>query len=240
MAFLAANPQLMYFVNDGGIYRSMNGGASDGTCNASNANSWQDLNGSIGSMTEFIWFSHHLTDSSVILGGTQDNGSPALNNGAWKSVNTGDGGYSEIDPTNPSIWYTSNFFLSIQRCTSGVSCDTPAFADAIDNRKAGGDNSSFYPPYLLDPRDSHKIIAGTCRVWRGAADGNGWPGANVLSFNFDEGSNTLCSTSDTMISALGAGGPAAPSGASSVIYAGRSDGRIYVTVDHYKTFVPVP
>ena len=110
-----------------------------------------------------------------------------------------------------------------------MSCNTPAFADAIDNRKAGGDNSSFYPPYLLDPRDSHKIIAGTCRVWRGAADGSGWPGANVLSFNFDEGANTLCSTSDTMISALGAGGPAAPSGASSVIYVGRADGRIYVS-----------
>lgn len=229
MAFLATNPQLMYFVNDGGIYRSSNGAAVDGTCNAANAGSWQNLNGSMGAMTEFISLAQDPVDSSIVLGGTQDNGSPALHAGNWSSVNTGDGGYSEIDPTDRNIWYTSNFFLSVQRCTLGTNCDAPTFTDVISNQKAAGDNSSFYPPYMLDPRDSHKIIAGTCRVWRGAADGSGWPGANALSLNWSENSNAPCSAGDTMISALAAGGPPAPSGASSVIYAGRADGTIYVS-----------
>lgn len=229
MAFLGANPQLMYFVNDGGVYRSNNGAATDGTCNAGNANSWQNLNGSMGAMTEFISLSQDPVDSSIVLGGTQDNGSPAFHAGSWSSVNTGDGGYSEIDPTDRNLWYTSNFFLSVQRCTLGTNCDTPTFADVINNQKAAGDNSSFYPPYMLDPRDSHKIIAGTCRVWRGAADGSGWPGTNALSLNWSENSGAACSTGDTMISALAAGGPPAPSGASSVIYAGRADGSIYVS-----------
>src|SRR5947209_7710971 len=229
MAFLAANPQLMYFVNDGGIYRSTNGVAVDGTCNAGNANSWQNLNGSMGAMTEFISLAQDPVDSSIVLGGTQDNGSPAFNAGSWSSVNTGDGGYSEIDPTDRNIWYTSNFFLSVQRCTLGTNCDTPTFTDVITNQKAAGDNSSFYPPYMLDPRDSHKIIAGTCRVWRGSADGSGWPGANALSLNWSENSNAPCSAGDTMISALASGGPAAPSGASSGIYAARSDGSLYVS-----------
>ena len=232
MAYVAANPQIMYFVTDGGVYRSLSGAAADGTCNAGNANAWQNLNGTLGSMGEFIWFSHDPNNEATVLGGTQDNGSPALINGQWAAVNSGDGGYNDIDPSDGSIWYTSNFFLSVQRCTAGAGCDTPAFTDAVTNQKAAGDNSSFYPPYMLDPRDSHKLIAGTCRVWRGAADGSGWPGANnanALSFKLDSGTNALCSTADVMISALAAGGPPAASGASSVIYAGRDDGRIFVS-----------
>lgn len=232
MAFALASPQLMYFVNDGGVYRSSNGAASDGTCAAANANSWQNLNSTLGSMGEFVWFSHDVNDQSIVLGGTQDNGSPAWSNGAWGAVNSGDGGYNDIDPSNASIWYTSNFFLSVQRCTAGVNCDTPSFAKVVDNQKAGGDDSAFYAPYMLDPRDPRKLIAGTCRVWRGAADGSGWPGtgnANALSFNFDANSNTQCSSLDTMISALAAGGPATPSGASSVIYAGRTNGSLFVS-----------
>jgi photosystem II stability/assembly factor-like uncharacterized protein len=232
MAFHAANPQLLYFVNDGGVYRSSNGAASDGTCSANNANSWQNLNSTLGSMGEFVWFSHDVNDENIVLGGTQDNGSPAWTDGAWGAVNSGDGGYNEIDPSNSSVWYTSNFFLSIQRCSAGASCDTPAFATVIDNQKAAGDASSFYAPYMLDPRDPRKMIAATCRVWRGAADGTGWPGtnnSNALSFNLDAASDSQCSSLNTMISALAAGGPATLSGASSVIYAGRENGTIFVS-----------
>jgi hypothetical protein len=235
MTWLAANPRIMYFANDGGVYSSLNGAAVDGACNPANSNSWQNLNANLGSMTEFVWLSQDVADPGTLLGGTQDNGSPALSSGSWAAVNTGDGGYNEINPADSSVWYTSNFYLSIQRCASGTNCSAAQFVKTISNQSAEDDNSAFYPPFMLDPLDPQKMIVGTCRVWRGPADGSAWPGAadaNALSFNFNAGNSQFCapdSSSMSFLSALAAGGRPAPSGASSVIYAGRADGHIFVS-----------
>ena len=72
---------LMYFANDGGIYRALNGfsGLNTGAC--SGTNQFDDLNQNLGSMTQFVSFSQHPTDPNTLLGGTQDNGSPATSSG---------------------------------------------------------------------------------------------------------------------------------------------------------------
>ncbi|MGH9565489.1 MAG: WD40/YVTN/BNR-like repeat-containing protein, partial [Candidatus Angelobacter sp.] len=211
MAFLAANPRVMYFANDGGVYRSTNGVASDGSCSAANAASWQNLNAGLGPLSEFIWMSHDATDPGLLLGGTQDNGSPTSGGAGWTSVNDGDGGFSDIDPRGNGIWYTAGTGVSVHRCTRGAQCTARDFVPVIDNcdgpscqNNVAGDSSSFYTPYMLDPLDASKVIVGTCRVWRGPADGSGWPGANssyALSFNLDTNSNTPCAANH-MISAL--------------------------------------
>ena len=93
---------LMYFANDGGIYRALDGfgGLTTGSC--SGTNQFDDLNQNLGSMTQFVSFSQHPTDPNTLLGGAQDNGSPATNqattNSAWVNVLGGDGGYNAIDP----------------------------------------------------------------------------------------------------------------------------------------------
>ena len=50
-------PTLMYFANDGGIYRALNGftGLTTGSC--SGTNQFDDLNQNLGSMTQFVSFS---------------------------------------------------------------------------------------------------------------------------------------------------------------------------------------
>jgi len=239
MAYLSSNPKLMAFVNDGGIYRSMNGASSDGSCNPANSGSWQNLNARLGPMSEFIWASQDAFNASVLLGGTQDNGSPAGNGAGWTSVNAGDGGFNDIDPRGNGVWYTANSGVSIQRCTNGAACGGKDFIQVIDNcsgagchNNIGGDSSSFYTPYMLDPLDASQIIIGTCRVWRGPSDGSGWPGPGdgyALSFNLDTGTSAACAANHT-ISALAAGGPPSPSGAASVLYAARNDGRIFVSI----------
>ena len=52
---------LMYFANDGGIYRALNGftGLTTGSC--SGTNQFDDLNQNLGSMTQFVSFSQHPT-----------------------------------------------------------------------------------------------------------------------------------------------------------------------------------
>ncbi|MGA8765052.1 MAG: hypothetical protein WB562_19445, partial [Candidatus Sulfotelmatobacter sp.] len=85
-----AAADLMYFANDGGIYRALNGfsGLTTGSCSGTNA--FDDLNQNLGSMTQFVSFSQHPSDPKTLLGGTQDNGSPATDQAAastsWVNV----------------------------------------------------------------------------------------------------------------------------------------------------------
>src|ERR1700674_6088903 len=62
---------LMYFANDGGIYRSLNGftGLTTGAC--SGTNQFDDLNQNLGSMAQFVSFSQHPTNADLLFGGTQ-------------------------------------------------------------------------------------------------------------------------------------------------------------------------
>lgn len=101
----------MYFANDGGIYRALDGftGLKWGACMGTNQ--VDSLNQKIGSLTQFVAFSQHPTDPKILLGGTQDNGSPATASAtvstAWLNVNNGDGGYNVIDPFAQQLVYTA-------------------------------------------------------------------------------------------------------------------------------------
>ena len=50
---------LMYFANDGGIYRALDGFAGLNTGSCSGTNQFDDLNQNLGSMTQFVSFSQH-------------------------------------------------------------------------------------------------------------------------------------------------------------------------------------
>jgi hypothetical protein len=53
---------LLYFANDGGIYRALDGfgGLNTGSC--SGTNQFDDLNQNLGPMTQFVSFSQHPSD----------------------------------------------------------------------------------------------------------------------------------------------------------------------------------
>ena len=224
---------LIYFGHDGGVSRAFDGyQLRSGSCAV--ANPFDNLNASLGSLTQFMWFSQHPTDSSTVMGGTQDNGSPATSSGmnqAWVTVNFGDGGFNDINPNNPVDWFTANTGVSIQRCLSGINCRAPDFQNhtVVQESTLGGDQGSFYTPYMLDPQAHTRMIVGTCRVWRGSSDGTGF---SARSFNFDTGTNAACTGGeDNMISALATGGVPATTGGSAVIYAGTSAGNVFVSTN---------
>ncbi|HVZ16505.1 MAG TPA: hypothetical protein VG897_05275, partial [Terriglobales bacterium] len=239
---LAANPNIVYFGNDGGIFRTLTSlypMSVPSTCLSTPPSEpffpFENLNGTMGSMTQFVWFQQHPTNQFTMLGGTQDNGSPAIdsndsgNNGlTWRSVLAGDGGYTEINPENPGEWFAENTRVSIQRCAAGAQCTDSQFVPVISSATVGADDAAFYMPYMLDPQKSTQIILGTCRVWRVPSDGVN-PPSNALSQTFD-GSMVCSSDSPSMVSALAAGGPKNAQG-SAVIYAGTADGQIYVTTN---------
>lgn len=216
---------LMYFANDGGIYRALDGfgGLNTGSC--SGTNQFDDLNQTLGSMTQFVSFSQHPTDPNTLLGGTQDNGSPATNlattNLGWSNVLGGDGGFNAIDPLTPTNFYASNpdnppGGLGIQLCSSGVNCVERGFNFVATSGTVGGDDGDFYFPYILDMQSPAALLVGTCRIWRGPRTGGSY---TVLSPNFDSLGSGTCSGSEiNLVSAIAAGGPTDANG-SQVIYA---------------------
>lgn len=216
---------LLYFANDGGLYRTLDGvlGINTGSCSGTNA--FDDLNQNLGSMTQFVSFSEHPSDANTLLGGAQDNGSPATNqatsNSAWGNVLGGDGAFTAIDPNASSDFYASNpdippGGLVIQFCPNGVDCTDSAFTPAVTSDDLAGDDGAFDFPYILDWQSSSALLVGTCRIWRGPRNGGSY---TDLSPNFDMLGSGTCSGSEVnQVRAIAAGGPTDTNG-STVVYA---------------------
>ena len=218
--------ELLYFANDGGIYRALDGysGLSSGTC--SGTNQFDDLNQNLESMTQFVSFLQHPGDPNILLGGTQDNGSPATNqatmNPSWTNVLGGDGGYNAIDPIAGSNFYASNpdfppEGLGIQLCTNGVYCNNSSFSFVVTSSGWDGDDGAFYFPFILDPGSSSAMLVGTCRVWRGPRTGGMF---TALSPNFDTMGAATCTGGEVnQVRAIAAAGTNSDGNGSPAVYA---------------------
>jgi hypothetical protein len=239
--FLVANgTALMYFANDGGIYRALDGytGLTTGTCGL--MNQFDSLNQTLGPLTQFISISQSSTDANLIFGGTQDNGAPATafsqSGGAWVNVNAGDNGFTTINPANENEWFIAAppdavSGVNIFRCENGIDCHSLDFQNdqVADSNALGGDTGAFCLPFLLDPQNSAELILGSCRIWRGATIGGSF---SLLSPDFETGGSGACTGSEiNLVRSIAAGGLKDSNGFSQVIYAGTNgEGPLIPTV----------
>jgi hypothetical protein len=223
-----ASDDVLYFANDGGIYRALNGytDLTTGACGSSDQ--FDSLNQTLGSMTQFISLSQSSSDPSVILGGAGDDGDPASTaaegNSSWINVNAGDGGYTAISPANEEEWFVSTppdsvSGVNIFNCAKGIDCHTDDFVNnqVVSSATVGGDTGAFYPLYMFDPQNPDELLVGTCRIWRGPSAGGGFA---LLSNDFESGGTAICSGSETNLVRSMAVGGAILNGLSNVIYAG--------------------
>ncbi|MGH9643246.1 MAG: hypothetical protein ACRD3Q_12575, partial [Terriglobales bacterium] len=231
--FVHGKPALIYFGNDGGVYRTLNGFATTTkSCGGVNPQPWvqfDNLSGTMGSMLQFVWFSQNPSDNSTLIGGTQDNGSMAKSSSSpaspygfgysWQTINNGDGGFNDVNPANPKEWFTStpegNGHVDIEQCinSSGISCTTNGFSQIVSQSTLGGDTAPFYMPFMLDPQAANHLLAGTCRLWRidRGTSATTWPSTSQLTYNLDNfsvaGTSACSSTSLNQVTAIAAGGP---------------------------------
>jgi photosystem II stability/assembly factor-like uncharacterized protein len=149
----------VYACNDGGLFRSHDGG-----------DSWESLNPGLG-ITEFEYLAQLESDPAWILGGTQDNGS--LAHGAlrrWDQVALGDGGdCASVDRAGASICYHSYYDMPVERAaaTGDQAFDWTDVSPPVPDGYA----ALFYPP--LEARGSVVAKAGAT-LWVSDDEGAHW------------------------------------------------------------------
>ncbi len=156
--------------NDGGVYRSVYIPGVINSLASMNANLYN---------TQFYHMSVHPTNyANYIMGGTQDNASPAskANMNAWKNLYAGDGAWSDYQPSNPAIHVTSSQRASIWRYT------TDGDLTADDIHPTGGFSSANFIAPLIYAGSSTLLVGAnsTAMRWTG---GNSWASSTGFGSN---------------------------------------------------------
>ena len=213
----------MFFGNDGGLWRTTNGiNQPSPACSADDAGSFDNLNSGIGSLAEITSFAQDPNDTNVMLAGLGANGTAAQSlagQTTWPQVQDGYGASTAIDPVYPENWYTtSSSGVAVERCNLGVACKPSDFGPpVISESTVGGDGRTMPVPavFTLDSVDPSQILVGTCRVWRGPANGSSWSASNAISGMLDKLTAPLCN-GNAIIRSLAS----TPTPSGELIYAG--------------------
>ncbi len=110
-------------------------------------------------------------DSTLVQGGTQDNGTwqSTATKGLYRNTIFGDGGQSGFDVVNPKFRFHTYYGASPDvNFSSGATFDWNWIGDPID-----GTGEEFYVPIISDPSVSGTMFVGTATVYRTKTHGMG-------------------------------------------------------------------
>lgn len=160
----------VYCGSDGGIFVSSDGG-----------NNWTDKSAGL-QITQFYKLSTSQTNSSLVLGGTQDNGTNLYSgSNNWTHVVGADGMECIINPVNSNVMYAAIQFGSIRKSTNGGN----SFSGIL-NPDQVNDTGAWVTPYVLDPNNPNHIYVGYTELYKSTNGGNTF--SQVSNLN---NSNTL-------------------------------------------------
>jgi photosystem II stability/assembly factor-like uncharacterized protein len=155
------DPNKLYCLTDGGLYRSNDFGETYYSCNGGYVTS-QFYGGFVNSYQDSVW----------CLGGMQDNRS-AFYQGtvAWYKTFVGDGLWCGVNSANHNTCYTEYTYGSLYRSNNGGA----SFSTQIPPPGAGNENSyCFATPFIVCRSNPNVLyIAGT-NVYRSNSGGGGW------------------------------------------------------------------
>ncbi len=210
-------PGTVYFANDGGLYRTADGGQT-----------FQNLNDTL-SLAQFNGVTPHPLDPNFAMGGTQDNGNLRYTGQAlWTDRTSGDGGFNLIRRDEPVQILCAHFRAYLQFSSDGgdtftdaTSCDALMDCDAGKSREP----MAFYPPATAGPLAPDTIFLGTNRIWSNPTfgrDASAWQPRSESSIT------TFESDYLTALDVLGDG--------SGPLWAGSRFGGVFFSTDGGATF----
>ncbi|MBI9036671.1 MAG: T9SS type A sorting domain-containing protein [Bacteroidales bacterium] len=141
--------------NDGGIYKTSNGGAN-----------WSDLSNGLV-ISQYYRIAIAQTMSNEMIGGLQDNGTKAQLTGTWTDVLGADGMDCAIDYTTEWVQYATKQYGSLYRTTDHWSSST-----YISGSLPWG---AWVTPLVIDPNAHNTIyFAPDDEVWKSTNRGTSW------------------------------------------------------------------
>jgi len=163
----------IYFINDGGIFKTTDGGVTIENCN-SGYQTVQFYNG----------VSNSNTNKNLFLGGLQDNSSIIYEgNLNWRREWGGDGAWTALNQDDNNIAY-----LSAQFGQAVVSYDLfnggqlywamPRGTDEQGNEIFPRNEANFITPYILSPADNQTMYMGGERIYKYNALSQNWTTTN--------------------------------------------------------------
>jgi len=169
--------------NDGGIYKSNDGGAT-----------WDDTLNEGLCITQFETIDQHPDSDAVVLAGTQDNGTLQFrNNSAFYLCAENDGGFCAIDPNNPNIVYhtyagctpcrsyeggefgeyeNGGSWMPLAQDGNKIDASSRSNPDAVLDYQT--DPRQFYPPFVLDQSCSSNLALGTRGIFLYEQEESNW------------------------------------------------------------------
>jgi len=175
----------VFFGNDGGVWKADDVSVPGSATAEPFVTGWQELNNNYG-VTQFYGGAVHAATGRVV-GGTQDNGSLALQPGAdsehWNSWFGGDGGDCASDPADAQVFYGEYIHLNIHRNVDGAHSDDPDryISGQFWNGAAGQwqwkpvpfqipdartQDALFIAPFVLDARNPQRLLGGGLSLWQ--------------------------------------------------------------------------
>jgi len=155
----AAQPGLVYDVNDGGLDVSLNGGTT-----------WRNRSNGLAT-TMFYDADVAQTDSAMFGGGAQDNGTNVTFEGKpdeFFEVSGGDGGWMIIDPRAAGHFYTTWQGMGVVRFRGNNAVDVSPPAPESETSRV------WMAILDIDPSNSRRIFLGGLRIWRTTNDAASW------------------------------------------------------------------
>ena len=164
IGFANGNGAIIYMGNDGGVWKLTNGASTFTNCNAT----LQTI--------QFYDIDADQNNSSITVGGTQDNGTESDRNQTlpnWDEIYGGDGGYVLIDPHNNNNVYTEYVNGQLLKSTDGGSDFSPI--------TSGISESGYWlTPYVMDPQNDNLLYTATSKIYKSTNGGTSW---NALTDN---------------------------------------------------------
>ena len=164
----------LFECNDGGVYKTTDGGAS-----------WVHLTNTMAiSQIYRMGVSQATTDDIII--GLQDNGTKSMESGVWTDVIGGDGFDCAIDPITEQTQYGSLYYGRIRRTTNKWGSNVDITNNGSSPINGITETGYWCTPFQIDPQNHTTIYVGMKNVWKSTNQGTNW--SKISNFT---GSTTL-------------------------------------------------
>jgi len=157
------DPNIVYVANDGGVFRSTDGGETFSGCN-----------GGLQTVQFYSGFSCSQQDSNFAMGGMQDNGTILyIGSTTWfRYVLGGDGGWTAINAQNDNIVYGESQGLALSRSNNRGR----SWQGISPPRSAGP--TCFIAPHILGIDNPNVMYAGRDVIFKSINGGTSWSPTN--------------------------------------------------------------